>query len=175
MNETKAKTAAVVGLVVLTPVTLRAADALSGSCGADGAATLLYTLRALLAFVVVAVMTIRHLGQIKDFVLDVMVCAGRSKRRLVALGLLLLFLLVMFYMAEGTTRRLIMPRPAAVSGFALAIAVALWLFLPLDLWFVAGLGDAVRLFQLLLRLAGEKLASRVHFGTWSKEELCQDN
>ena len=67
----------------------------------------------------VSAITLHHLPQIQIFVTSVMITAGRSRRRLVALGLLLAFVLAILYLAHDLIERLIIP---AIVILALALA-----------------------------------------------------
>jgi hypothetical protein len=99
------KLAVLVSLLILALTTLAPANpnAVCGAVDTTGITKLLFVL-------VVAAVTMDHLEHIQKFLLAVIGFAGRSNRRLVALGLLLLFLILMLYLADELIQPLIAAR-----------------------------------------------------------------
>ncbi len=84
--------------------------------GVDPLATYwLRTLAAVAATLTISVITIHHLPTIQAFVTSIVVTAGRSTRRLIALGLLLAFILALLYLTHELFDHIGI-LPAAITG-----------------------------------------------------------
>lgn len=79
----------------------------------------------LAVFLVIATVTMHHLVPIKEFLLSVIGYSARSTRRLIALGLLLIFLLAILYLADELVQHILILRHTSATPLLVAIAIAL--------------------------------------------------
>jgi hypothetical protein len=147
----------VVAMMVFAPATVSTYG--GGTCSDAGPITaFLNGMAKVLIFLVVASVTIHHLGPIQQFLLAIIEYAGRTTRRLIALGLLLLFLLALVYLADQLIGHLIELRPLVLRFLAV---ITLFAFIFGFLSFIKG--SRLSIFRRWNRVGGTGIVGPFEF------------